>query len=234
MTPALSILLLGFLLGVRHAIDPDHVVAVTTIVARERRLWASSLIGAFWGIGHTATIFVVGGAIVLFGIVIPPRVGLGMELTVALMLVALGVANLSGLVARTRRARNARDAAAPAVDPAPAASRWQQAARPMVVGIVHGLAGSAAVALLVLATIHDARWSVLYLGVFGVGTIAGMMALTTAFALPVAFTSRRFDRASLWLTGATGLASVALGTLLSYELFFVHGLLSSAPVWSPQ
>lgn len=77
MTSALSVLVLGFLLGMRHATNPNHVVAVTTIVARERRLWASSLVGVFWGLGHTATIFVVGGAILVFGVVIPPGSGWG-------------------------------------------------------------------------------------------------------------------------------------------------------------
>jgi hypothetical protein len=229
MTSVLSVLLLGFLLGMRHATDPDHVVAVTTIVAREKRLWASSLVGAFWGLGHTATIFVVGGAIVLFGVVIPPRIGLGMELAVALMLVALGVASLA------RFARTHHVAPDAGVTSAPGASTalWSGATRPLVVGVVHGMAGSAAVALLVLATIRDPRWSLLYLAVFGAGTIAGMMVLTTALALPFAFTARRFDRANAWLAGATGIASVALGAVMSYEFVFVRGLFSSAPLWSP-
>ncbi|MGA3124498.1 MAG: hypothetical protein ABSF69_27380, partial [Polyangiaceae bacterium] len=91
----LSILLLGFVLGMRHATDPDHVVAVTTIVVRERRLWTSSLVGVLWGLGHTATLLFVGGAIVLFEVVIPARVGLALEFTVAIMLVVLGLMNLS-------------------------------------------------------------------------------------------------------------------------------------------
>jgi len=233
MTSLLSILVLGFLLGMRHATDPDHVVAVTTIVARERRLWASSLVGVFWGLGHTATVFFVGGAIVVFGVVIPPRIGLGMELAVALMLVALGVTSLARVARSYRAEQGAADAPAPndAVVPAPA---WRAAARPVAVGVVHGLAGSAAVALLVLATIHDPRWSLLYLGVFGVGTIAGMMVLTTALALPFAFTSRRFARVNTWLGGVTGLASVALGAVLSYQSVVVQGLFTSAPLWTPQ
>ena len=103
-----------------------------------------------------------------------------------------------------------------------------------MVGIVHGLAGSAAVALLVLTTIRDTHWALLYLGVFGLGTIAGMMALTTALGLPFAYASRRFRRLQGWLAGATGLASVALGAFLAYQFVFVSGLLSVAPHWSPQ
>src|SRR5436190_9788776 len=89
-----SIIALGFFLGMRHATDPDHVIAVTTIVTRERQLSKSALIGAFWGIGHTLTILVVGTAIILFDLVIPPRIGLSMELSVGLMLIVLGVANV--------------------------------------------------------------------------------------------------------------------------------------------
>src|SRR5207247_3028722 len=93
-----SIVLLGFFLGMRHATDPDHVIAVTTIVARQRRVGAAALIGVLWGIGHTLTIVAVGGAIIVFGVVIPPRLGLTMELSVALMLILLGVANLAGIM----------------------------------------------------------------------------------------------------------------------------------------
>src|SRR5436190_13397502 len=89
-----SIIALGFFLGMRHATDPDHVIAVTTIVTRERQLSKSALIGAFWGIGHTLTILVVGGAIILFDLVIPPRIGLSMELSVGLMLIILGWMNV--------------------------------------------------------------------------------------------------------------------------------------------
>ena len=89
-----SIIALGFFLGMRHATDPDHVITVTTIVSRERQVSKSAWIGAFWGIGHTLTIFVVGAAIILFDLVIPPRIGLSMELAVGLMLILLGIINV--------------------------------------------------------------------------------------------------------------------------------------------
>src|SRR5207248_7882235 len=89
-----SIIALGFFLGMRHATDPDHVIAVSTIVSRERQISKSAWIGAFWGIGHTLTILVVGASIIVFDLVIPPRVGLSMELAVGLMLVILGVMNV--------------------------------------------------------------------------------------------------------------------------------------------
>src|SRR6202521_6482597 len=96
MVTLLSIIALGFFLGMRHATDPDHVIAVTTIVSRQRSIRNAALMGALWGLGHTITILAVGSAIILFGIVIPPRLGLTMELSVGLMLVLLGILNLSG------------------------------------------------------------------------------------------------------------------------------------------
>ena len=92
----LTILSIGFFLSMRHATDPDHVIAVSTIVSRERSITKAALIGILWGCGHTLTIALVGAAIILFGLVIPPRVGLIMEFFVGLMLILLGVLNLSG------------------------------------------------------------------------------------------------------------------------------------------
>src|ERR1700747_406795 len=96
MTSGLAILAIGFVLGMRHSTDPDHVIAVSTIVSRERSVVKAGLIGILWGIGHTLTILVVGGGIILFGLVIPARLGLALELSVGLMLILLGVLNLSG------------------------------------------------------------------------------------------------------------------------------------------
>src|SRR6267143_3811693 len=102
MITALSLIALDFFLGMRHATDPDHVIAVGTIVTRQRTLGGGVLIGGLWGLGHTLTIFVVGGAIIVFSVVIPPALGLTMEMTVALMLVVLGVWNLTGILQQVR------------------------------------------------------------------------------------------------------------------------------------
>jgi ABC-type nickel/cobalt efflux system permease component RcnA len=100
MAALLAIVTLGFFLGMRHATDPDHVVAVTTIVSRQRTVFQAAILGALWGVGHTITVLVVGSAIILFKLTIPARLGLSMELSVACMLVVLGSLNLSGLTTR--------------------------------------------------------------------------------------------------------------------------------------
>ena len=217
MAPTLlSVLLLGFALGLRHATDADHVVAVGTIVGRERSLSGAARVGGLWGLGHTLTLLVVGGAIISFSLVVPPRLGLSLELGVALMLVGLGMANLVGRV----RKRTA---------PSPPGSR----ARPLLVGTVHGLAGSAAIALLVLASIRSAGLAFVYLGVFGCGTLVGMVALTVLMALPLrlaADRSRWFERG---FARVSGLLSVALGLFLAYRIGLVDGLFTGDPRWTP-
>lgn len=206
-----SILLLGFVLGMRHATDPDHVVAVTTIVSDERSLWRASLVGAVWGVGHSITILAVGGAIVVFRLVIPPRLGLLLEFCVALMLILLGALTLSGR--RIGAATNM--------------------ARPLLVGIVHGLAGSAFVALLVLAAVPGAALQLLYLALFAAGTIAGMALITVAVALPSAVTARRFVRVQGYLRVASGLASLVFGVFLVQQ-GVARGLFGAVPHWTPQ
>jgi hypothetical protein len=262
----LAIVLLGFFLGMRHATDPDHVVAVTTIVARHRSRSGGALIGAVWGLGHTLTILIVGAGIVLLGWVIPPRVGLALELAVGVMLVALGFATLSvggaevsptptpgghghehsrvhvhahphGDYIHTHAHGHDPESHPHAPDKTPLArlDRWfgrlgaYQLARPLVVGIVHGLAGSAAVALLVLATIRDPLWSVLYLVVFGVGTIAGMMLVTAALAWPFVRAGARVAAMHRGLRVAAGVVSLVFGLLVAYRIGVVDGLFSAAP-----
>lgn len=216
----LSILALGFLLGMRHATDADHVVAVTTIVSRQPSLRAAARIGALWGLGHAATLLVVGGGLLVFRFVVPPHVGLGMELVVALMLVLLGALNLTSAFHRIQHA---------AKEEAPRAGR----VRPVLIGVVHGLAGSAAVALLMLTTIRE-RFSALgYLVVFGVGTIGGMMMLTSAMAMPLAAAARRFGSFDRTVARATGLLSIALGIYLCYRVGYVDGFFSAHPRWTP-
>jgi high-affinity nickel-transport protein len=268
MTSGLAILIIGFLLGMRHATDPDHVIAVSTIVSRERSIVKAALIGILWGCGHTITIVVVGAAIILFGMAIPPRVGLTMEFSVGLMLILLGVLNLSGAMRwltqkfSPSHPKVTGDHAhlhehnshlhlhwhshGPAGEhhgervPPPARLRAPFARlgvfhtlRPLFVGIVHGLAGSAAVALLVLSTIRDPRWAVLYLLVFGVGTIAGMMFITAAIALPFSFAGYKFAWLNRGLITASGLVSLAFGLFICYRIGLVDGLFTSHPNWTP-
>lgn len=257
MVAFLSIVALGFFLGMRHATDADHVVAVTTIVNRERSIRTAALIGILWGLGHTITIFLVGSLIILFGIVIPPRLGLTMELSVGLMLILLGILNLSGMMRwirqnfgpneshshphagilhthETQGRAAGSDSALSWMDRTFGRVGIYQLLRPLAVGIVHGLAGSAAVALLVLTTIRVPVWAIVYLLVFGLGTVAGMMLITTAIAVPFAASQSRFVRLNGILATASGVISLVFGLLIVYEMGFVHGLFTRHPTWTPR
>ena len=103
-----------------------------------------------------------------------------------------------------------------------------------MIGIVHGLAGSAAVALLVLATIHNPVWAIGYLLLFGIGTIAGMMLMTAVIAMPVVWTGKSFARLNRYMCATSGIVSVAFGLFLVYQIGFVSGLFSAAPKWIPE
>ena len=228
---------MGFLLGMRHATDADHVIAVSTIVSRERGLLKAGMIGALWGIGHTFTIFIVGIAIILFKIAIPARLGLSMEFSVGLMLILLGVLNLTGLMQRWMgRVEHTHVEVEHLQKEQEASGRsglWSFT-RPLVVGIVHGMAGSAAIALLVMTTITMPAWEIFYILIFGIGTIAGMMLITACIALPVAYTSRRFSTWNHRLVYASGLLSLGFGLFVAYQTGIAGGLFSTHPHWTPQ
>lgn len=217
MISLISALGIGALLGLRHATDADHVVAVTTIVAREPSVVRAARIGALWGLGHSLTVLVLGGAIIAFRLVVPPRVGLGLEFAVAVMLVVLGFANL-------RRSSDAHSHDDEAVR-----GGW----RPVLIGVVHGLAGSAAVAILVLTTIADTAQAIGYLVVFGLGTVAGMILTTMLVALPATAAGARGPQWSHRVRLAAGFLSVVFGVLLAHELIVEQGLFSASPTWDP-
>jgi high-affinity nickel-transport protein len=263
-----SIIAVGFFLGMRHATDPDHVIAVSTIVTRQPSLARAALIGAFWGLGHTVTIFVVGTAIILFNLSIPARVGLSMELSVGLMLIVLGILNVMsffrflsdapvyihdsdtdhshhhshGDYIHSHPHRHQPEAHPHPPDQTPVAfldrmlgtSGLYQHVRPLAVGIVHGLAGSAAAALLVLATIRNAQWAIAYLLVFGAGTIAGMMIVTMSLASALKAVGARSRQVSRRLAMASGLLSLAFGCLVVYQIGFLNGLFTNNPLWAPR
>lgn len=264
-----SIIAIGFFLGMRHATDPDHVIAVTTIVSQQRSAKRAALIGIFWGLGHTITIFAVGSAIILFNVIIPTRLGLSMEFSVGLMLIVLGGWNLIAFMRSVPETHLPPAGEAALIHSHPhshgdyvhthphghepethphrpdktplaeldgkwARSNLYQSFRPLIVGIVHGLAGSAAVALLILASIRNSTWAIVYLLVFGVGTIAGMMLITLSIASTFRFFGSRFRRFSDRLGIASGLVSLAFGCFLAYQIGIVQGLFSSHPHWIPR
>lgn len=211
-------LALGLVLGMRHAMDPDHVVAVAALTARTKRTWSGAWLGAVWGFGHTLTLTGAGLAIILLNFTLPPRVGLAFEFVVAIALAVVGALNVG------------RGAAASA----PAPAQRMATLRAFGVGLAHGLAGSAAVALLVLATVRGTALACGYLALFGAGTIAGMVLISTGFAAPLTHATQRWPRIGPWMRFATGMLSLAFGAWLMVHIGLVDGLFLAHPHWTPR
>lgn len=232
---AAPVLAFGFVLGLKHAVEADHLAAVSTIVSERKSLWVSSLVGALWGIGHTISLLVAGVVVILFHFRVGERTEQALEFAVGLMLIALG-ANALRKLARGGRVHlhahrhGGREHIHPHVhdgapEPDPHTHHGLRLGpRPLLVGMVHGLAGSAALTLLVLSTISSPAVGLLYLVVFGVGSAGGMMLMSALFGLPVYLTAARFKRAHLAVRCLAGLFSLCLGLFTVYEIGYVNGL----------
>ena len=208
---------LGFLLGLRHAFDPDHLVAVSTLVARNRSPWSATWVGVSWGAGHALTILLVGSAIIGLRIAVPEQFGQMAEFGVGVMLVLLGAANL--MASRRGPGDEAPHAAEASLHPLRGTL-----ARSGAVGLAHGLAGSSALALLATAAMPTPSAALAFLLVFGIGNVAAMAAFSLALGAPLAAAGR----APAWrprLAAGTGLASLLCGIWLIHRVGVVEGLL---------
>ena len=234
---AISILALGFVLGLKHALDADHLVAVSTIVSERKGFWSSSIVGALWGLGHTASLLIVGIGVIAFHVDIPDKVAQGMEFCVALMLVILG-ANLlrklrKGATLHVHTHQHNQHlhvhphvhaaATVPHEHPTAHSHVKNVPKRPFFIGMVHGMAGSAALMLVVLATISSRALALVYIGVFGIGSVGGMFVMSALIGLPFALTSRH-DRLHRGIQLAAGLISLCFGLFLVWQIGIMDGL----------
>jgi hypothetical protein len=205
--------LVGLLLGMRHALEPDHLAAVSVLVTRRGSATAGAVLGAIWGVGHTVALLAVGCVLAAIGSRLPSRLALGFELLVATMLVTLG----TRAIVRGRRARRSHDH-----PPADAGSPWRVARQPLIVGIIHGLAGSGALTTLVLAGLPTATTRLCYIVFFGLGSAIGMACLTGLAGWPLARLEEG-GRISRWLSIVTGVLSLLLGAFWGWSA--VRGLI---------
>jgi ABC-type nickel/cobalt efflux system permease component RcnA len=225
-SPGLSFLLLGFLLGVKHALDADHIVAVSTIAAGNRSLKRSCAVGFCWGVGHTAVLLVAGLSVLGFHRAIPHDTARLFEAGVGIMLIGLGL-SVGWTLLRERlhvHAHTHEDGTGHLHVHSHLEGhghahlhRYRLEYKSLAVGMVHGLAGSAALLLLVLSTVRSLTDGMLYILVFGAGSIAGMVLLGAVLSLPFAVTPARLVRTHLALRALAGLASVSLGGRMLYE-----------------
>jgi ABC-type nickel/cobalt efflux system permease component RcnA len=234
-----SILLLGFLLGMRHALEADHVAAVASLATRGRSVAQTMGLGMAWGIGHTLTLLLFGGAVLLLGLAAPLPAANALEMVVGVMLVLLGADVLYRLwrdrvhfhwhrhadgIAHVH-AHSHRDQREPH-DPARHRHRHLRdfPLRALFVGMVHGMAGSAALIVLSLGTVGSVAWGLAYIAIFGAGSILGMALLSAVIAVPLRLTSRHLGRVHDSLSAAVGLVTVLLGCYVVYRIGFGEGI----------
>lgn len=243
-SPSILVLLgLGLVFGLKHATEVDHVVAVSAIVSEQRNLLRSAFVGALWGIGHTASLIVVGIIVLALRVTIPSAVASWLEFCVALMIIGLGI---SALVRALRRRadvhmhQHKHDGVAhihlhfheQGTEHKGQTSSHSHAIsrlglKPFLVGAMHGLAGSAVLTLAVLTQINSVTLGLLYLSVFGFGSICGMLLMSGLIGLPFALTARRVSGAHYGLQTIAGAASIIFGLWYAYQTGIASGLFSS-------
>ncbi|WP_226658901.1 sulfite exporter TauE/SafE family protein [Guptibacillus hwajinpoensis] len=198
-----SVLFLGLILGIKHSIEPDHVIAVSTIASETKKWWRSSLAGVFWGIGHTMTLFIVGMIVILMKGEIPEAWAVAMEFLVGVMLVYLGFKSV--LMIRKHTERHEKNRHAPFI-------------KSTAIGFVHGLAGSAAMVLLTMSSVTTIGEGALYMLVFGAGTVIGMLGFTTIIGIPFVLSKNKV-KINNNLTRLTGVVSMLFGVYYMYSVW---------------
>ncbi|MFI5365216.1 MAG: urease accessory protein UreH [Candidatus Binatia bacterium] len=224
-----SLLGVGLVFGLKHALDADHLAAVSTIVSERQSVRSASLIGAVWGIGHTISLLAAGIAVIVLHVEIGARTAQMLELGVAIMLIGLGANTLRKLVRGARvhvhvhqhgqRAHIHVHVHDGSPEPSPHTHHgFRIGARPLIIGMVHGLAGSAALMLLVLTTIPSPLLGFAYVLVFGLGSIGGMLFMSALVSLPAHLTANHFARANVAVRAVTGVFSLGLGAFMVYQI----------------
>ncbi len=234
-----SLLALGFLIGMRHAVETDHVAAVASLATRSRSVRHTVMQGAIWGLGHTLTLFLFGSAVLLLDTVMPERLAFGLEFAVGLMLIALGVDVLRRLMQerihfhvhrhRDETVHLHAHSHAPGTvhDPQRHAHEHPQRfpLRALIVGLMHGMAGSAALILLTLQQVQSVAQGLLYIALFGLGSVAGMAALSVVIAVPLRYSARSLTRLHHALQAAIGVVTLGIGCSVAYEVAVTRGFL---------
>jgi ABC-type nickel/cobalt efflux system permease component RcnA len=232
METALSIVGIGLLFGLKHALDADHLAAVATVASERRSAFGSATVGMWWGLGHAAALLFAGTLLVVFRIRIGDDIAAILELGVAAMLIYLGSEALwkiarseqihlhvhrhGGRVHIHPHLHDHSHAAEPTA--AESAHHGIPGRRPFLVGLVHGLAGSAALMLLVASTIPTPGLAMAYIGAFGIGSIGGMAAMSTLVGLPATLTERRYVGADRIVRVVAAVCSVGIGLSLAYRI----------------
>lgn len=217
---------LGFILGLEHAFEPDHIVAVTSMISKHNNLRKTSILGAIWGLGHTTTLFIVGFLILVFKIVITDSIAMSLEFIVGIVIVILGIKILKELIINKKHIHNHSHNGKTHVH-AHSHKNYKNHNhyhQSYVVGLVHGMAGSAALMLLVLSTLESTIIGLVYIFLFGIGSMVGMILVGIFFGMPFVFTSKRFTYLNKSFQYIIGIFSICFGIYLMIKVGFLDGL----------
>jgi sulfite exporter TauE/SafE len=228
ITPSL-LLAFGFVTGLQHATEADHITAVATLVARNRKLTKASLLGALWGAGHTFTLFVAGLAVLLLAISIPEKLALSLELGVGIMLIILGLSVIRSVrknaaidsffnMFSTKHMHPHAHGSKIHVHPHNHREEHNHSHKSVIVGMIHGMAGSGALMLVVLSTIDSVVNGLAYIALFGIGSVMGMLVISTLIGLPFVYTARGFARVNKYICVVAAMVSIGLGISIMYEI----------------
>ncbi|EHL75913.1 sulfite exporter TauE/SafE family protein [Bacillus smithii] len=216
----LSVLTLGFVLGIKHAMEPDHVIAVSTIVCQSKKLWRSSLAGVFWGIGHTSTLLIFGMTIILMKKKISQEWSMSLEFLVGIILVYFGI---SAILSLKKTHEHSHSRLHLHTDHPIYTYKGIPYVKSLFIGIIHGLAGSAAMVLLTMSTVEKAWEGLLYILFFGAGTVLGMLCFTTLIGIPFTLSARKIRIHNAFIQ-ITGFISTVFGIHYMYNLGVTEGL----------
>lgn len=241
MSISISVLILGFLLGIRHATDADHVIAISTITAKQKHVKGSMIIGMLWGIGHSITVTLIGIPIIFFSLKIPAKIGLALEFNVGAMLVVLGLINLYSYRRQLFKTLTSiiHNHSHPHLSVEHTHLHFHlknnlntqthhlsfyQIVRPIFIGLIHGLAGSSAIAILILSTINNSLQAAIYLIIFHIGVILGMLIITTLLGASIKAANQKLTFLHKYLVIGSGILSLVFGLSIIYKIGFVDGL----------
>ncbi|MCK5635889.1 MAG: sulfite exporter TauE/SafE family protein [Thermoplasmatales archaeon] len=226
LTNVLAILALGFALGLEHAFEPDHVVAVTSLISKEKNLKKASFLGAVWGLGHTTTLVIAGLIIITLKVTIPENIALSLEFLVGIVIVLLGIYVIWDLIKNKKHIHKHEhdDNTHIHFHSHKKRESHNHYHKSFAVGLIHGVAGSASLMLLVLSTMESVGIGITYILLFGIGSMVGMLIVGGLISLPFIFTSKRFTSLNKGIRYATGAFSIIFGAFLMIKISFFEGL----------
>jgi len=234
ITPGLLIAF-GFVTGLQHATEADHITAVATLVSKNRKLGKASLLGALWGAGHTLTLFIAGLAVLLLAVSIPAKLALSLEFGVGIMLIILGLSVIRSVrknavidsffnMFSTKHMHPHAHGNKIHVHPHGHNEEHTHSHKSIIVGMIHGMAGSGALMLVVLSTVDSVMSGLAYIALFGIGSIVGMLAISTAIGVPFVFTAKRFGNVNRYVRAIAAVVSIGLGISVMYEIGVIEQL----------